>query len=266
MIRCRFSIILCVFLVGFLLPGMLAAQRGTITIPVGAEISVPIGAEICADTIFANGAGHGRLNLADPSCICSGVVITPVELLTLSATLHNGIVQLTWTTATESRNYGFELQRSTASQDWTPIGFVEGHGSSAAPHSYRFTDRLEDLPRSTSVLRYRLRQIDFDGQFEFSPEVEVHLDQPLPRLVLKGYPSPCDETYTLFLTMSEAASPDIRLHDVTGRVVMPIAQNALLPAGSHIIRIHTADVPSGLYLLVVDHAEGRRTEKVTIRH
>ena len=264
--RPRSREIMLVLLACVLLPAMLTAQRGNISVPLGASVSVPYGAEICADTIFANGAGHGSLNLADPSCICSGIVITPVELLTFSATLKDGMVLLTWSTETESRNFGFEPQRNTGSQGWTRIGFVEGHGSSTAPHSYRFTDRLEDLPHFTPVIRYRLRQIDFDGRSELSPEVEIRFDRSLPRFELEGYPSPCDENYTLCLTMSEAASTNIRLHDVTGRLVMPIAQNAIFPAGSHIIRIHTVDVPSGLYLLVVDNEDHRRTEKVTIRH
>lgn len=262
----RLRSILAVLFMAVLMPAMLTAQRGTITIPIGASISIPLGAEICADTIFANGAGHGRLNIANPSCLCSGIVITPVELLMLSAMLQNGIVQLTWGTATESHNYGFELQRRTSTENWTPIAFIQGHGSTMAPQAYQYADRLDDLPRSTTMLRYRLRQIDFNGHSDFSPEVEIHLDRPLPRFQLVGYPSPCDQSYTLHMTMSETAALNIRLHDVTGRVVMPITQNAVLPAGSHIMRVYTADLPSGLYLLVVDHADGRRTEKVTIRH
>ncbi len=93
------------------------------------------------------------------------------------------------------------------------------------------------------------------------PEVELRLDAPLPRFVLTGYPSPCDEAYTLRLRLAEPAVTNIRLHDITGRVALTVAQDALLPAGSHSMMMRTAEVPSGLYLLVVESQEGRRTEK-----
>ncbi len=253
-------------LLAILLPGILPAQRGDIVIPTSASIAVPLGAQICADRVFANNPGYGTLNLADPSGLCAGAVITPVELLIFSALMQDGVVVLSWTTATETRNYGFEVQRKTEYGGWAALGFVEGHGSTTQAHAYEFTDRLADLPRASSVLRYRLRQIDLDGRYEYSPEVELRLDAPLPRFALTGYPSPCDEAYTLRLTLAEPAVTNIRLHDITGRMVMVIAHDATLQAGSHSMRIGTAKLPSGLYLLVADGAEGRRTEKVVIRH
>ena len=252
-------------LLGLLMPSILSAQRGTITIPRGESIYVPQGAVICADTIFANGSGHGTLTLADPSCLCSGSVVIPIELLTFSATLQDGVVQLSWITATETRNFGFEVQRSSTG-DWNTLGFVEGSGTTTKAQSYRFTDMLRDISVETSVLHYRLKQIDLDGRYEYSPEVEVRLDQSLPRFALEDFPSPCDDQLTVRLTVAEAGNTSIRLHDIAGRVVMIIAQDAVLPAGSHSMMVRTAEVPSGLYLLVVESQEGRQTEKVVIRH
>jgi hypothetical protein len=255
-----------VLVAGILLPMLLSAQRGNIIIPTGASISVPTGAMICADTIFANNPGYGRLNIADPTCLCSGAVVIPIELLTLSATLQNDVVILSWTTATETRNFGFEVQRKAGQKDWSAIGFVEGNGSTTETHSYAFTDDPGDLPSSCRALRYRLKQLDLDGGDAYSPEVEVHLDAPLPRFALEGFPSPCDDQLTVKLSLAEAGATSIRLHDIAGRVVMIIAQDALLPAGSHSLMVRTSDVPSGLYLLVVEKREGRRIEKVVVRH
>lgn len=255
-----------VFIAGLLLPGILSAQRGNIIIPTGSSISVSQGAMICADTIFANGASHGTLTIADPSCLCSGVVVIPVELITFSATLQEGVVLLSWTTATETNNFGFEVQRKTEHDLWTPLGFIEGHGSTTEPHSYAFTDDLDGLPADCGILGYRLKQIDLNGQYEYSPEVELRLDKPLPRFVLEGYPSPCDDVLTVRLTLGETGATSIRLHDIAGRTVMIIAHDMLLTAGSHSMMARTAGVPSGLYLLVVESREGRRTEKVLIRH
>ncbi|MBN1449011.1 MAG: T9SS type A sorting domain-containing protein, partial [Bacteroidetes bacterium] len=105
-----------------------------------------------------------------------------------------------------------------------------------------------------------------DGLFEYSPEVEIRLDEPLPQFALEGFPSPCDALLTVRLSLAEAGTMSIRLHDIAGRVVMILAQDAVLPAGSHSMLVRTAEVPSGPYLLVVDTREGRRTQKVVIRH
>ncbi len=251
---------------GLVLPTLLPAQRGDIVIATGASISVPLNAQICADRIFANNPGYGTLTLADPSGLCTGAVVTPVELLIFSAALQNGLVVLSWTTETETRNYGFEVQRKTEIGDWSALGFTPGHGSTTGQHLYGFADDLKDLPANCCKLRYRLKQIDLDGQYEYSPEVELLLDQSLPQFALEGYPSPCDDALTVRLALGEAGATSIRLHDIAGRVVIIIAQDAELSTGSHSMRVRTAEMPSGLYLLVVENREGRRSEKVLIRH
>jgi hypothetical protein len=210
--------------------------------------------------------GYGTLTLADPSGICAGVVVIPVELLTFSAVIQDGSVVLSWTTETESRNFGFEVQRMTESSGWSALGFSKGHGSSTEPHAYTFTDDLKGLTPAGCHLRYRLKQIDFDGAYAFSPEVEILLDQPVPSFALEGYPSPCDNDLTVRLTLGETGKTSVRLHDIAGREIMTIARDVMLPAGSHTMRARTANVPSGLYLLTVESVEGRRTEKVLIRH
>ncbi|MFA6233053.1 MAG: T9SS type A sorting domain-containing protein [Bacteroidota bacterium] len=257
---------LVILLIGLLPFGFAIAQRGDIIIPTGASITVPLNAQICADRFFANNPGYGTLTLADPSGLCTGAVITPVELLTFTATFEDGSVLLQWITETEIRNFGFEVQRKTERGEWTVLGFVEGYASTNEPHSYEFTDALAALPDFCRLLRYRLKQIDLDGQYAYSPEVEVGLDQPLPRFALEGYPSPCDDQLTVRFALGQEGAASIRLHDIMGRVMMVIAQDAILPAGNQSMWVRTADIPSGLYLLVVESREGRRSEKVLIRH
>lgn len=257
---------LCVLLYCMSIPCMLSAQTRDIVIPLNAEISVARGAEICADRIFANNPGYGTLTLAHASGVCSGTAIVPVELLTLSAALQDGVVLLSWITATESHNYGFDVQRKTEGGEWSTQGFVEGHGSSVRQHAYMFTDALRNLSTYCCRLRYRLKQIDVDGGYEYSPEVEVRLDQPMPVFSLRGFPSPCNELLTVHLGLSTTGPTNIRLHDVAGRAVMVIAQDAMLQAGNHSLPIRTEALPAGLYLLVAESRDGRRTEKVMIRH
>jgi hypothetical protein len=251
---------------GLLLPAVLTAQRGDITIPTGATISVPLNAQICADRVFANNPGYGTLSLADPSGLCTGAIVTPVELLIFSASLQGGTVRLSWTTAIETRNYGFEVQRRTGPGHWTVLGFVEGHGSTSESHTYVFIKDLDGLPASGSILHYRLKQIDFDGQYTYSHEVDVRLDASLPRFALEGFPAPCDDHLTIHLTLGDAGVTSLRLYDLAGRMVREIVQDAMLPAGSHTLLVQTRAMPSGPYLLVVESGAVRRTETVVVRH
>lgn len=263
--KCRLPFSAIMIFLGLILPISGFAQRGNIVIPSGASITVPLGARICADTIFANGTGHGTLTLADPSCLCSGSVIIPVELLTFSATVGDGVVLLSWTTATETRNFGFEVQRRINGA-WEARGFVEGSGTNYKRQTYRFTDRLQDVAPETARLRYRLKQIDLDGHIDYSPEVEVLLGTTPMRFALEQYPSPCDEELTVRLTLNQPGKTSIRLHDLTGRIVMVIAQEILMEPGCHSLRVQTDQVPSGLYLLVAESSDSRSARKVVIRH
>ncbi|MDP3831273.1 MAG: T9SS type A sorting domain-containing protein [Ignavibacteriaceae bacterium] len=131
----------------------------------------------------------------------------PVELTSFSALLINKEVKLNWQTATEINNYGFEIERSenrsqksegnNTEQVWETIGFVEGNGNSNSPKEYSFTDASAMLSTSSSSsfgaskLIYRLKQIDTDGKYEYSNEIEVDFDGlPSQFSLEQNYPNP----------------------------------------------------------------------------
>ena len=93
----------------------------------------------------------------------------PVELTSFTAEFDGRAVTLNWSTATEIINYGFEVQRSTQTDEWEILGFVEGHGNSYSPKYYEFVDDLATLPNLKMIedLKYRLKQMDLDGMFEY---------------------------------------------------------------------------------------------------
>ena len=101
----------------------------------------------------------------------------PVELTTFTASVLEHNVELIWETATEVNNYGFEVERQNTevriqNSEWEKVAFVEGHGNSNSPKYYSFTDK--SIQASGKYL-YRLKQIDIDGTFEYSDEVEVNI-------------------------------------------------------------------------------------------
>lgn len=111
----------------------------------------------------------------------------PVELASFQAISENGHIILEWLTATESNNYGFEIQRrAAASLDWKTIGFVQGKGTTTNAQQYRFVD---DQIAAGSYY-YRLKQIDFDGRFEFSAEIYVDAAMPRQFVLEQNHPNP----------------------------------------------------------------------------
>jgi hypothetical protein len=120
--------------------------------------------------------------------------VVPVEMVSLIASIlqNEKAIQLNWTTATETNNSGFEVERLQdykieKLQEWETIGFVPGFGTITEPKSYSFID--ENI--STGIYKYRLKQIDFDGSFEYSNEIEVEVDfTPKEFVLYQNYPNP----------------------------------------------------------------------------
>jgi len=129
-------------------------------------------------------------------------VVLPVELTSFIVSAKQNSVELLWKTATEVNNYGFDIERRTTplsppSQGgderggWTKTGFVEGHGTTNAPKEYSYTEK--NIP--AGKYSYRLKQIDRDGKFKYSQEVEVNFGSaPKEFSLLQNYPNPFNPT------------------------------------------------------------------------
>ncbi len=111
----------------------------------------------------------------------------PVEMASFNASISKNRVILNWTTLSESNNYGFELQRRSETDElWKNLGFINGQGTSNSPTSYSYVDK--DI--SENHYFYRLKQIDFDGSFEYSSTIEVLLQSPKRFVLIQNYPNP----------------------------------------------------------------------------
>ncbi len=173
----------------------------------------------------------------------------PVELTSFTAHVKEGTTQLKWRTATELDNYGFEIQRSMKKDTWEVLGFVQGHGTSNSPRSYSYEDRLPST--ASGQISYRLRQIDRDGTEEYSPVVMVRLNATVSFGIAEAFPNPFNPSTTLSLNLTEDAAVSVRLHDVTGRAVLTVLDNADLSAGSHSVMLNASELPSGRYMAVM---------------
>ncbi len=142
----------------------------------------------------------------------------PVELTSFSYSIFDNAINLEWQTATEINNYGFEIERQILkqvqndSEVWEKVGFAEGHGNSNSPKEYSFIDQSVQNGKYS----YRLKQIDFDGQFEYSDEIEIEVNfLPTEFALFQNYPNPFNPTTTIkysIPTVETGHAPSLQLN------------------------------------------------------
>jgi hypothetical protein len=168
----------------------------------------------------------------------------PVELIAFNSNISGNQVLLSWKTATEINNYGFEVERcqipqagqasdlpavaGVKSETWGKIGFVQGHGNSNSPKEYSFID----FPSGGISFNYRLKQIDNNGNFEYSNSLEVILDTPSKSEALQNYPNPFNPSTTISYKIQSQCRTTIKIYDLIGKEVA-ILVNEEKPAGKY---------------------------------
>ncbi|HMN23609.1 MAG TPA: right-handed parallel beta-helix repeat-containing protein [Ignavibacteriaceae bacterium] len=208
----------------------------------------------------------------------------PVELTSFAANVIDGSVLLNWTTATELNNLGFEIQKSPSPTpslregaleqfNWQPIGFVNGNGTSTEINNYTFTD-LNPLEGKSF---YRLKQIDFDGTFEYSNIIEVDFSLPIGFSLEQNYPNPFNPTTTIKYSVPNVTlSPDksginsvegsrvqLKIYDVLGNEVATLI-NEEKPAGNYEIRFDASSLASGVYFYKLQSGSFIETRKMIL--
>ena len=189
----------------------------------------------------------------------------PVELTSFAASVNLNNVNLNWKTATEVNNNGFEVQREIRDQEsevtsqWEKIGFVQGHGNSNSPKEYSFIDK--NLTGGTQF-SYRLKQIDNDGKYEYSKEVEVKV-VPKDINLLQNYPNPFNPVTEIKFTLPEAARVTLRVYNIIGQEVASLV-NGIEEEGFHSIRFEGSNLPSGTYIYRLQAGSVVQTKKMVL--
>jgi hypothetical protein len=116
--------------------------------------------------------------------------VVAVELINLEAIVNEANVTLTWSTASELNNFGFDVERSRNGKDFIKIGTVSGNGTTTNIHRYIFTDY--NLPMGQYF--YRLKQKDTDGTTSLSFIVEAVIEPPKVFELSQNYPNPFNPT------------------------------------------------------------------------
>ncbi len=174
---------------------------------------------------------------------CNGLPL-PVELTTFDAIANGNAVTLRWETVSETNNAGFEVQVREAT-DWETLQFVEGIGTTTTPQQYHFS--LGGFEPGTHV--FRLKQVDFDGTFEYSPEIEVAVEMIEAYRLTAAYPNPFNPTTQFTVAVQRAQEVRVDVYDVTGRQVETIFAGPLHAQQSRLVVFEASDLPSGVYYL-----------------
>lgn len=167
----------------------------------------------------------------------------PVELISFAANVNCSTVMLNWQTATEVNNYGFNVERRAKNEEWQKISFIQGHGNSNTPKSYSFTD---NLAHNLDHLQYRLKQIDFDGKFEYSDIVEVNFPSPNKYELAQNFPNPFNPTTVIEFAIPKSGRYTLSIFNVLGELVEVISEKEY-KAGYYKETFNAKELSSGIY-------------------
>ena len=189
---------------------------------------------------YVNFDGHSDAN--PPYLHIYYEYITPVELTSFKASTVNGNVNLTWATATETNNKGFQVERKSADGQYQNVAFVNGHGTTTQPEQYTYMDQNVAQGHYT----YRLKQMDFDGSYKYSNAVEVDVTTPAVYSLDQNYPNPFNPTTKIDFSLANNSKVTLKVYDVLGRQIAELL-NSNLTAGSHTVNFNASSIPSGVY-------------------
>ncbi len=187
------------------------------------------------------------------------LIIIPVELTSFKANVSESNVVLEWTTATETNNMGFEIQRRNEDSKYQKIGYVPGHGTTIQIQNYSYVD--------SKVLSgnyfYRLKQIDFLGTYEYSDEIEVEVNGPLTFVLEQNYPNPFNPSTLIKYSVPENGFVKLSVYNLVGEEVNLLVSGQV-DAGFYEIEFDATSLSSGIYFYRLQAGSFVETKKMVL--
>lgn len=167
----------------------------------------------------------------------------PVELISFQAKESQDGVLLSWQTASETDNAYFELQRSENGKSFKSIVNIKGHGTSLETHEYTF---LDVLPKEGNNY-YRLKQVDFDGSFEYSKTIHFEWKNTASSN-LKIFPNPTNNELYYFME-DQTSIQAVYIYDAYGKMLLQERDT------DGLLELNTLE--KGVYILEVQSEKGK---------
>lgn len=185
--------------------------------------------------------------------------VVPVELISFSATIIDSKVKLDWFTATETNNSGFAVERATDLSNFEELIFIGGNGTTLERNVYSYLDESVQ----SGIYHYRLKQIDFDGSFEYLNTVSVDLGMPGGFVLKQNYPNPFNPSTNIEFQLPVSGFISLKVFDVLGNQVKTLI-NEEKKAGFYQIAFDASDLPSGVYLYKLSTESFSDIKKMTV--
>src|SRR4030095_3546926 len=215
-----------------------------ITYDAGTSIDIQTGADVCATNIYINGTYSGGVT------ICSGAL--PVVISSFTSIVLKNNVSLLWRTEYEFNNSGFRIERMNIKENlWKEISFIRGHGTTNEPQNYSF----EDKKLQTANYKYRLKQIDYNGNFEyFTLETDVLVGTPKEFSMGQNYPNPSNPKSKIDYEIPFTGKVSLKVYDILGEEVLKLVDETK-DAGYYSVEFDGSNISSGVYFYRIN-AEG----------
>jgi parallel beta-helix repeat protein len=187
----------------------------------------------------------------------------PVELAAFRAKKTDKGIALNWKTASEQGNAGFEIQRSGQCETetmWQSLAFIEGGGTTTETKSYSFLDET-----ASGQVRYRLKQIDFDGRVEFSNIIEIDAGAPNEFALGQNYPNPFNPSTTIRYQLPALSDVRLDVVDLLGRKVVALVSEKQ-SAGIYTVKLNASafNLSSGIYFYRLSAGNFIATKKMML--
>jgi hypothetical protein len=214
---------------------------------------------------YGGGGGGGNGNGGIPGTGIGGYVlisweiIVPVELFAFSAYVASGNVVLNWITETELNNQKFVVERRISEGQFVTIGNIQGNGTTTERKYYSFTDASVEAGKYF----YRLKQVDFDGSFEYSNEVSAEVTAPIQFALDQNYPNPFNPTTSISFSLAEQSFVKLAVYNLLGEVVQ-VLKNENMNIGSYDVSFDAASLPNGMYLYKIETAKFTSVRKMML--
>lgn len=193
-------------------------------------------------------------------------LVVPVELVFFTAKNENNKIKLNWSTATELNNNGFEIERSIDNKEFITRGFVKGFGTSTEPHEYAFTEDALN-----GKLYYRLKQIDYNGDYNYSNVIEINSFYASNFELFQNYPNPFNPITKIKFTISDLIASEtkqsqqvtLKVYDIVGNEITTLV-NEEKSIGSYEIEWNASSLASGIYYYQLRAGDFVETKKMIL--
>jgi len=210
-----------------------------------------------------NGSGTSTNYLTSTDAGNPNQGTNPVTLASLNSNITGRNVKINWTTAEELNNSGFEIERAevgTKNTDYNKVTFVAGNGTKNTPTNYSY----EDKNLNTGKYKYRLKQIDFNGNFEyFNLNGEIEIGVPKKYDLSQNYPNPFNPTTKINFDLPQDSKVELRIYDMLGREVTTLV-NEVRTAGYYTVELNASQFTSGTYFYRLNAGDFSMVKKLVI--